>query len=68
MTHNYQKSQGGGLDWSAYARQQKLQGVDQIDAFVSLLERQLAGDSQYQALKKQAGNAKGKKLKRSMNR
>ncbi|WP_252962582.1 phage tail tape measure protein [Psychrobacter sp. PSP] len=57
------KSQGGGLDWSAYARQQKLQGVDQIDAFVSLLERQLAGDSQYQALKKQAGNAKGQEAK-----
>lgn len=57
------KSQGGGLDWSAYARQQKLQGVDQIDAFVALLERQLAGDSQYQALKKQAGNAKGQEAK-----
>lgn len=54
------KSQGGGLDWSAYARQQKSQGVDQIDAFVALLERQLAGDSQYQALKAQAAGAKGK--------
>lgn len=54
------KSQGEGLDWSAYARQQKSQGVDQIDAFVSLLERQLAGDSQYQALKSQAAGAKGK--------
>lgn len=53
------KSQGGGLDWSAYARQQKSQGVDQIDAFVALLERQLAGDSQYQALKSQAAGAKG---------
>lgn len=57
------KELGGGLDWSAYAQQQKLQGVDQIDAFVSLLERQLAGDSQYQALKKQAGNAKGQEAK-----
>lgn len=57
------KSQGGGLDWSAYARQQKSQGVDQIDAFVALLERQLAGDSQYQALKAQAGNAKGQEAK-----
>lgn len=51
---------GGGLLWAEYARQQKSQGVDQIDAFVSLLERQLAGDSSYQELKKQAGNAKGK--------
>jgi len=57
------KSQGGGLDWSKYARQQKSQGVDQIDAFVSLLERQLAGDSQYQSLKQQAGNAKGQEAK-----
>ncbi|WP_201594791.1 phage tail tape measure protein [Psychrobacter fulvigenes] len=54
------KAQGGGLDWPAYARQQKAQGVDQVDAFVSLLERQLSGDSQYQALKQQAGSAKGK--------
>lgn len=57
------KSQGGGLDWSAYARQQKAQGVDQIDAFVALLERQLAGDSQYQALKAQAAGAKGEEAK-----
>lgn len=57
------KSQGGGLDWSAYARQQKAQGVDQIDAFVALLERQLAGDSQYQSLKQQAGQAKGQEAK-----
>lgn len=54
---------GGGLLWGEYARQQKAQGVDQIDAFVALLERQLAGDSQYQALKKQAGNAKGQEAK-----
>lgn len=54
---------GGGLLWGEYARQQKAKGVDQIDAFVALLERQLAGDSQYQALKKQAGNAKGQEAK-----
>ncbi|WP_413190186.1 phage tail tape measure protein [Psychrobacter sp. AT9] len=50
----------GGLLWAEYARNQKAQGVDQIDAFVGLLERQLAGNSGYQALKQQAGNAKGK--------
>lgn len=50
----------GGLLWAEYARSQKAQGVDQIDAFVGLLERQLAGNSGYQALKQQAGNAKGK--------
>ena len=54
------KAQGGGLDWPAYARQQKAQGVDQVDAFVGLLERELGGNSQYQALKDQAGKAKGK--------
>ena len=54
------KAQGGGLDWPAYARQQKAQGVDQVDAFVGLLERELGGNSQYQALKAQAGKAKGK--------
>ena len=53
----------GGLLWAEYARQQKAQGIDQVDAFVSLLERQLAGDSQYQALKQQAGNAKGQEAK-----
>lgn len=57
------KDNKGKLDWSQYARQQKAQGVDQIDAFVSLLERQLAGDSQYQALKQQAGNAEGQEAK-----
>lgn len=54
------KAQGGGLDWPAYARQQKAQGVDQVDAFVGLLERELGGNSQYQTLKNQAGKAKGK--------
>ena len=51
---------GGGLLWAEYARSQKAQGVDQIDAFVGLLERQLGGNSSYQALKQQAGQAKGK--------
>lgn len=51
---------GGGLLWADYARQQKAQGVDQVDAFVALLERELAGNSKYQALKEQAGKAEGK--------
>ncbi len=54
---------GGGLLWAEYARQQKAKGVDQVDAFVALLERQLAGDSQYQALKSQAAGAKGQEAK-----
>lgn len=53
----------GGLLWGEYARQQKAKGVDQVDAFVALLERQLAGDSQYQALKSQAAGAKGEEAK-----
>lgn len=57
------KSKGGGLDWSEYARQQKAKGVDQIDAFVALLEREMAGNSQYQDLKRQASEAKGEEAK-----
>ncbi|WP_131669838.1 phage tail tape measure protein [Psychrobacter pygoscelis] len=51
---------GGGLDWAAYAQIQKAKGVDQVDAFVKLLERELEGNSQYQSLKSQADNASGK--------
>lgn len=51
---------GGGLLWAEYARQQKRQGIDQVNAFVGLLEREMANNAEYQALKKEAGNAKGK--------
>lgn len=50
----------GNLIWSQYALQQKEQGVDQVAAFVGLLEREMAGNRQYQDLKKQAANAEGK--------
>lgn len=53
----------GDLIWSQYALQQKAQGVDQVDAFVALLEREMAGNSQYQDLKRQAGEAKGEEAK-----
>lgn len=49
----------GFLSWPQYALQQKAQGVDQIDAFVALLEREMAGNSQYQDLKNQANNTSG---------
>ncbi len=49
----------GLLDWSQYALNQKSQGVDQVDAFVALLEREMGGNSQYQNLKQQANNATG---------
>ncbi len=49
----------GFLIWSQYALNQKVQGVDQVDAFVALLEREMAGNSQYQDLKQQAANTTG---------
>lgn len=42
------------FDWSTYAIQQREQGVYGVEAFVKLLDRQLAGDKQYQRLQKMA--------------
>ena len=42
------------FDWSTYSIQQREQGVYGVEAFVKLLERQLAGNAQYTKLKKQA--------------
>ncbi|MDS7933957.1 phage tail tape measure protein [Acinetobacter sp. V91_7] len=42
------------FDWSTYAIQQREQGVYGVEAFVKLLERQLAGNAQYTKLQKQA--------------
>ncbi len=53
----------GKLDWATYAQQQKSQGNDQVQAFVGLLERQLAGNSRYQQLKNKASTAKGAEAK-----
>ena len=46
------------FDWSTYAIQQRDQGVYGIEAFISLLERQLAGNNQYQNLQAQMKSAK----------
>ncbi|MCH7357454.1 phage tail tape measure protein [Acinetobacter sp. NIPH 1958] len=42
------------FDWSTYAIQQREQGVYGVEAFVKLLDRQMAGDKQYQRLQKMA--------------
>ncbi|MFW1760556.1 phage tail tape measure protein [Acinetobacter calcoaceticus] len=42
------------FDWSTYAIQQRDQGVYGVEAFVKLLERQLAGNAQYTKLQAQA--------------
>ncbi|HFE8211284.1 TPA: phage tail tape measure protein, partial [Acinetobacter baumannii] len=42
------------FDWSTYAIQQREQGVYGVEAFVKLLERQLAGNAQYTKLQAQA--------------
>ncbi|ELW9538410.1 phage tail tape measure protein [Acinetobacter baumannii] len=45
------------FDWSTYAIQQREQGVYGVEAFVKLLERQLAGNAQYTKLQKQAASS-----------
>jgi len=42
------------FDWSTYSIQQRDQGVYGVEAFVQLLDRQLAGDKQYQRLQAMA--------------
>ncbi|MDA0697940.1 MAG: hypothetical protein O2793_16265 [Proteobacteria bacterium] len=42
------------FDWGAYSIQQRDQGVYGVEAFVQLLDRQLAGDKQYQRLQTMA--------------
>lgn len=45
------------FDWNTYAIQQRDKGIYGVEAFVKLLERQFAENSQYQTLKKKALNA-----------
>lgn len=45
------------FDWTGYAQDQREQGVYGVEAFVKLLERQLAGNKQYQSLQTQAQSA-----------
>lgn len=42
------------FDWSAYAQSNREKGINSIESFAMLLERQLAGNKQYQALKSRA--------------
>ncbi|WP_151730359.1 phage tail tape measure protein [Acinetobacter junii] len=42
------------FDWGTYSIQQREQGVYGVEAFVKLLDRQLAGDKQYQRLQTMA--------------
>ncbi|MFE1966642.1 phage tail tape measure protein, partial [Acinetobacter baumannii] len=45
------------FDWGTYSVQQREQGVYGVEAFVKLLERQLAGNAQYTKLQKQAASS-----------
>lgn len=45
------------FDWNTYAIQQRDQGVYGVEAFVKLLERQFAGNKQYQTLQNKALNS-----------
>ncbi|MEB3835738.1 phage tail tape measure protein [Acinetobacter sp. IK25] len=51
---NGKKKPAQVFDWSTYAIQQRDQGVYGVEAFVKLLERQLAGNAQYTKLQAQA--------------
>jgi len=48
---------GQEFDWSTYAIQQREQGIYGVEAFVKLLERQLAGNKQYSMLQARARSA-----------
>ena len=48
---------GQEFDWATYSIQQRGQGVYGVEAFVKLLERQLAGNKQYAKLQTQAKTA-----------
>ena len=57
---------GQEFDWTTYSIQQREQGVYGVEAFVKVLERQLAGNSQYVQLQKQAQNAKTAEERKSV--
>ena len=48
---NGKKKPAQVFDWSTYAIQQRDQGVYGVEAFVKLLERQLAGNAQYKSFR-----------------
>lgn len=51
----------GNFDWQAYSMEQRKQGVNQAQALVKLIDREMANNKQYQDLKNQANNAKSDK-------
>lgn len=60
------------FDWTTYAQRQRAKGINTIDAFGALLERELAGNKQYQKLKAKAaklpeGDAKKETLSSMMD-
>lgn len=54
------------FDWASYTQEQRSQGVYGVEAFVSLLERQLAGNKKYQALQTQAQSAATPEAKKAI--
>lgn len=54
------------FDWSSYSIQQREQGVYGVEAFVKLLERQLAGNTQYTKLQAQARSAKSNEERKAL--
>lgn len=51
----------GNFDWQAYSMEQRKQGVNQAQALVKLIDREMANNKDYQALKIQSSNAKSDK-------
>lgn len=46
------------FDWETYALNERAKGVNKLDAFMKLLDREMASNAQYQKLKADAQNAK----------
>lgn len=55
------------FDWSTYAVKQREQGVYGVEAFVSLIEREVASNKQYQDLKKQAATGTTEERKAALD-
>ena len=49
------------FDWESYAQEQRNQGINQAQALVKLIDREMANNKDYQALKIQSSNAKSDK-------
>lgn len=54
------------FDWASYTQEQRSQGVYGVEAFVSLLERQLTDNKKYQALQAQAQSATTPEAKKAI--